>query len=345
MSNPYASKAETHFWRTAIADVEPSAVSPLPAKRFTIERDAAIATAGSCFAQNVANYLRQVEEIRFIEAEPVGPGQPLFSALYGNIYTARHLLQLTREAFGAFRPADTAWQRDDGTYIDPFRPNMFAEGFATPDLVRAARERHLAAVRRVLQECSIFVFTLGLTETWASTRDGAVFPLAPGTVTSSAEASAAFHNFTYSEVLHDMRAFLAEFRTINPISRVLLTVSPVPLTATYTDEHVLVATTHSKAILRAVCSELVSTDDRVFYFPSFEIISGHYNRGAYYGDNLRTVTGEGIAHVMRVFRQTYLDGVRDEARPVRPRVDAKTDDEDTAVCDEEEIVKSLGFGD
>jgi hypothetical protein len=189
----------------------------------------------------------------------------------------------------------------------------------------------------------VFVFTLGLTEAWLSTRDGAAFPLAPGVVTSSPAASALFHNFTYSEVLEDMRAFLAEFRIVNPDGRVLLTVSPVPLTATFTDEHVLVATTHSKAILRVVCSELAASDDRVFYFPSFEIISGHYNRGAYYGDNLRTVSAEGIRHVMRVFRATYLDDVATTAASPRSRA-PQSDDEDTAICDEDEIVKSIGFG-
>ncbi|HEX2898601.1 MAG TPA: GSCFA domain-containing protein, partial [Bacteroidia bacterium] len=37
------------------------------------------------------------------------------------------------------------------------------------------------------------------------------------------------------------------------------------------------------------------------YFPSYEIITGSFNRGRYYSDDLRNVTEEGVAHVMRLF--------------------------------------------
>ncbi len=39
---------------------------------------------------------------------------------------------------------------------------------------------HLAAVRRMFEESHLFIFTVGLTEIWESTVDGAVFPVAPG---------------------------------------------------------------------------------------------------------------------------------------------------------------------
>ena len=52
---------------------------------------------------------------------------------------------------------------------------------AIDDLL-ADRDHHLAMVRQMFEECDVFVFTLGLTEGWASSVDGAVYPLAPGTV-------------------------------------------------------------------------------------------------------------------------------------------------------------------
>ena len=55
--------------------------------------------------------------------------------------------------------------------------------------------------------------------------------------------------------------------------RVVLTVSPVPLTATASDRHVLVANTYSKAVLRAVAEELYLESPYIDYVPSFELVT------------------------------------------------------------------------
>ena len=54
----------------------------------------------------------------------------------------------------------------------------------------------------------------------------------------------------------DMHAFWDRLLSVNPRARLLLTVSPVPLAATATPNHVLVASIHSKSVLRAVAGEL-----------------------------------------------------------------------------------------
>jgi hypothetical protein len=333
--NPYRNRPPAHFWKTGVAALEPRSVIPIRAKRFAIADGAPIATAGSCFAQEVGRYLATMPGIDFLRAEPAAPDQPLFSALYGNVYTARQLVQLFDRAFDRFTPADIAWRRDDGRYVDPFRPYMFRAGFATADDVAIARAAHLEAVRRVFTDCSVFVFTLGLTEGWRAKADGTVFPIAPGVVSAEVDpADYEFHNFTYAEVLADLHGFVTRLRTVNPDVRVILTVSPVPLTATYTDEHILVANTHSKAILRTACGEMDAEVDGVYYFPSYEIIAGAFNKGCYYDANLRTVTRDGVDHVMAVFRQTYRDApVPAAANPFA----------DAPICDEDEIVRSIGF--
>ena len=45
-------------------------------------------------------------------------------------------------------------------------------------------------VREVFETCDVFVFTLGLTEGWVSTLDGAVYPLAPGVAGIGPQADA-----------------------------------------------------------------------------------------------------------------------------------------------------------
>jgi hypothetical protein len=348
MPNPYADKGPNQFWRSAVAELPPRQVRPTPARRFAVPGGARIATAGSCFAQEVGKALLKLPEVEFFQTERNVADQPMFSALYGNIYTARQLRQLYFESLGLTQPIHIAWQRDDGRWVDAMRPAMFREGFDSPADVAAERDRHLSSVRRLFTECAVFIFTLGLTEAWVSSSGDTVFPIAPGVVAEDVSSGTyRFHNFTYDEVLEDVGVFIDQLLLINPNVRCILTVSPVPLVATFTDEHVLVATTHSKSILRAVCSAAEARWANVFYFPSYEIISGHYNSGAYYNANKRTIAPAGVEHVMEVFRSTYFpepsaDHDREPARE-RSLLDEAFEASGEIICDEELVVTRIGF--
>jgi GSCFA family len=348
MANPYETKGSAQFWRPAVAEPPYRAVRPIPAKRFSIADGTRIGTAGSCFAQEVAKVLVNLPNVEFLQTERNAADQPMFSALYGNIYTVRQLRQIFYEAFGLTPQLDIAWQRDDGRWVDAHRPAMFAAGFDSPAAVATERSKHLAAVKRLFTECSIFVFTLGLTEAWTSASGETVFPIAPGIVAEDVSGGDyKFHNFTYDEILQDLGDFIVQLRAVNPKARCILTVSPVPLVATYTNEHVLVATMHSKSILRAVCAAAEARWGHVFYFPSYEIISGHYNGGAYYDRNKRTIAPDGVEHVMSVFQETYFGARPAESKQEPPERQSMLDEAFEAggkvICDEELIVKSVGF--
>jgi hypothetical protein len=102
--------------------------------------------------------------------------QVSFPARFGNLYTARQLLQLFDRAYGLFRPRDRWWKGRGGGVIDPFRSRIQAGGFDSVEALEADRVRHLAAVRKMFEACDVLVFTFGLTEYWAAAGDGAVFP-------------------------------------------------------------------------------------------------------------------------------------------------------------------------
>jgi hypothetical protein len=255
------------------------------------------------------------------EAAPPGDPHPetygVFSARFGNIYTVRQLLQLFTRAYALFHPQDDAWLRPDGHLVDPFRPQITPAGFASEAELQADRRRHLACVRAMFEDCDVFIFTLGLTEHWMSARDGAVFPLAPGVVGGEPGPDYAFGNFKVAEIVTDFRDFLRRLRVVNPMVRVIITVSPVPLIATYTPGHVLAANTYSKSALRAAAQEIAEAEEDLFYFPSFEMITGPHAGARYFADDLRSVTAEGVAYVMETFsRHVLADG---EAAPRRPR--------------------------
>lgn len=311
-SNPYSRLAPTAFWREAVVKPDAAQMAPVTTFPFRVRTQDKVATAGSCFAQHIARHLSgsgfnyYVPEI----AHPIMPAElaqrfnyGVFSARYGNLYTSRQLLQLFQRAQGEFDPQDRFWRSSDGTgFVDPYRPAIQPVPFTSVRALEEDRRRHLAAVDTMMRGLDVFVFTLGLTECWINKSDGAAYPLCPGTSGGSFDPDLhAFVNLRVEEVRDDLIAAFAILRRVNPGARIILTVSPVPLKATASDDHVLSATTYSKSVLRAAAGEVSKMLDNVAYFPSYEIITGSYARGKYFSANLRDVEPEGVAHVMRVF--------------------------------------------
>jgi hypothetical protein len=312
VSHPYNSAPEHTSWRRAVAGPEPHAVDPVVKLDIKIDPTTKVATAGSCFAQHIARYLKN-NGFNYYVAEAGHPVLPesvrlannygMFSARYGNIYTARQLLQLFQRAYGLFSPAEDCWKQKADVFLDPFRPTAQPGGFISEVEMRLDREQHLASVRSMFENLDVFIFTLGLTECWVSRADGAVFPICPGVEGGEFNKSRhLFVNETVGDVVDEMSSFLMHLARVNPRAQVILTVSPVPLAATARrDQHVLTATTYSKSVLRVAAETLVSQFQHVHYFPSYEIITGPFSRGAYFAEDLRNVLEDGVSHVMGLF--------------------------------------------
>jgi GSCFA family len=323
MRSPYSDRPKRSFWRTGVAERHPLELGDVYLKKFAIGPEDRIAVAGSCFAQHVMARLRS-EGYQVVDAEPapygVGHsvatayGFELYSARYGNIYTPRQLLQLVQESRGRRSPADPVWEKD-GRYFDALRPSIEPRGLPTRDLVLAHRREHLKRVGWALKEATILIFTLGLTEAWAHRRDGTVYPTAPGTIAGTYDENIyEFKNFSHDEVVQDLIAVRKIFLGWNPTGRIILTVSPVPLAATASGEHVLSATMYSKSVLRAAAGYMAAQHADVDYFPAYEIVAGAQSRGIFYDRDLRRVSAAGVDAVMRVFfaQHGLADGGRAE---------------------------------
>ena len=107
----------------------------------------------------------------------------------------------------------------------------------------------------------------------------------------------------------------------------LLTVSPVPMTATANDEHVLVASTHTKSVLRAVAGELAREEPAIDYFPSYEIITAPPFRASHFQPNMREVAPAGVEFVMSRF-------LGEAVQPPPPGADGATDADAEPDCDD-----------
>jgi hypothetical protein len=147
-----------------------------------------------------------------------------------------------------------------------------------------------------------------------------------------------FVNFETHDIVKDIEVFLSRLETVNPSCKVILTVSPVPLVATYENRHVLTSTTYSKSALRSAADYIVRRYPQCEYFPSYEIITGNYIRSAYYEPDLRSVRDEGVAHVMRLFMEHYSSELDVRARPEVDKVlVSEAAMNNSIVCDEEAL--------
>ncbi|MDE1147176.1 MAG: GSCFA domain-containing protein [Azospirillaceae bacterium] len=349
-TNPYDRLPVTAFWRPAVAQAHFADVGPLWRPKTLLTADQRVATFGSCFAQHIGRALRK-RGFQWLNTEPAPVtlsaesrkkyNYDVFTCRTGNIYTPSLLLQWTRWALRDERVPAEVWERG-GRVHDPFRPAVEPGGFDTAEEMMRLRGLTIRAFGEAIRSADCFVFTLGLTESWWNADGGYEYPACPGTIAGDFDAAAhAFRNLSFNEIRDALTGAFDLMRAANPNIRFILTVSPVPLVATNSGSHVLVATMESKSILRAVAGEMARQHPDVDYFPSYEIINSPAARGAFFEPNLRSVSAMGVDCVMgHFFRDPAASGPSADAR-VEPAAAADLTPTPSDVACEEELLEAF----
>lgn len=359
MKNPYQTCGPEAFWKHAVAAVSPFEMGGMWKPKYPVTQDMKIVTAGSCFAQHIGQALA-ARGYSWLDAEPAPAfmreetarefNYGIFSFRTGNIYTTRMLRQWLEQAHGRAEPMWEYWEDAEGRVYDPMRPGIEPDGFASVAEFRQARNVTYAALRRAVQEAGVFIFTLGLTESWANAETGQEYASCPGTAAGTYDPDRhVFVNHRVDAIQADLAAVLALLHEENPALKVLLTVSPVPLTATASGQHVLTATSYSKSVLRTVAGMAMQDHEWVDYFPSFEIINAAPFRGMFFHPNQRNVTRHGVDFVMKNFfaDQQAAFGPQVTRKPkarkaARKAAAGKTTRRPTVVKCEEDMLDAFG---
>ena len=338
--NPYEMLPSQCFWKSGVVDEDPFIIKSIYTKKFNIDKSTCVASAGSCFAQHISKYLL-LNGFNVIDKEKAPEGFPeslkssygynMFSARFGNIYSVKQLLQLAKEVAGLLEPKDFIWMKGNKFY-DAFRPSIEPNGFSSESEVIKHRKFHLLKVRAMFEEMDVLIFTMGLTQTWSNKHNQLVYPSAPGTIAGEFNPlEYELVNAEYNEILADFNEFiqiLSELRTRSEQCKFILTISPVPLTATGINEHVLLSSIYSKSVLRAVAGKL-SQSHNIDYFPSYEIVNNPKLKSSAFEENLRTVKKSTVNNVMKHFfaehkpihEDTYSDRLKKNIE-----IDAQCDD-------------------
>lgn len=283
-----------------------------------VGKNTPIGSAGSCFAYEIArtlqqwnfNYLvaeKEHDGSNGVVVDAYDPSVPFvrFNATWGLIFSTPSLRQLAQRAFGQRCPprivVKETTRAGKDFYTDPFREGV---AFESPEAYEADYDIHTQACRKVFEEVEVFIVTLGLNECWALKSDGSVLSNLPrrGEIYSLVRP----RQLTVSENVQELQSFLNLVRRYNPGFKLIVSLSPVPLMATFRkDQNVITANTHSKAVLHVAANEFVSQNEGVFYFPSYEYVM-HCAPNAWKPDE-RHVTKDTVASIMQMFKRTFVE--------------------------------------
>lgn len=282
---------------------EPVAVGHQP--KFAIDPGSRFFCLGSCFARNIEEHLiyRGVEVLskRVISPKSEWPAR---ANGFLNKFTTDSMLQELR--WLQEPPADPAARLLETG--QGWRDMHLSPGMGTATLERALERRAWLAAEYFprLAQADVVVMTLGLNEVWRDHQVGERLNAAPGLWEIkrnpgrfALEITGVDENVAALEEIH------ARLKALNPAMKMVVTVSPVPMGATFSGRDVMVANMLSKSTLRAAADAFQLNHDDVDYFPSYEIVS-LTPRAFAYGPDCLHVSDRIVGHIMGTFLGLYM---------------------------------------
>ena len=248
-----------------------------------IDRGTHITAFGSCFAGHVAAYLNQ-RNYNVLTKSDANAYVVVMAEGIVNTYAMRQQFDW---AFRGIKPEIELWH------------GWKAETFGYDEDVRQA-------TLRLFDQTDVFVLTLGLSEIWYDEPTGEVFWRAiPADVYDPGRHR--FRLATVSESKSNIRAIYDMIREFRPQAKIVLTLSPVPLVATFRPISCITANSVSKAILRAAIDEVyreVGPEGVLHYWPSYEIVQEAFGPGRFKPDR-RHIRQPVLDYVMALFETYY----------------------------------------
>lgn len=289
---------------------------PLVIPKFKLHLRDRVFTIGSCFARHVESFLEKYG-YRFPTRDPsLYLPQDECTSMNGffNKFTTHSMLNELSWAFGASQFSDAGYFQDgSGRWYDGQLP----ANFASKERAIEVRDRVIRVTREVAQS-DVLILTLGLVEAWHDAESGHYLNTAP-----PASAIKAFpgrfsvHILDYSENMACMEHLYEIVKAANPSLKIIVTVSPVPLSTTFSGQDISVANMYSKSTLRAVAGDFTHRHADVQYFPSYEAVIESDGLYAWTEDAVH-VRGDMVACVITHFLRNYLQET--EAAGIDPSI-------------------------
>jgi hypothetical protein len=266
---------------------------------FRLSRSTPVASMGSCFAREIKirlvrggfHYV-QTENNHFAEHASCG-----WERVYSVANAAEILGYTASQDFDPTR----VYEHDDRSWDLLRNKVVYADRAEAEVDVR----RHIVASREAIEKCELFILTVGQNEVWKDIESGRFFARRPPS-TLLDTANIELEQLSLEKNLDLLRLFYRRFRTINRDAKLVVTLSPVPSTATFFDANVVVRSSLNKAIIRVAIDGFLREHPEVSYFPSYEIVQT-WRGNAFEPDN-RHVRPNVVDAIMKSFFALYCEG-------------------------------------
>jgi hypothetical protein len=273
--------------------------------KFTLSRNDQFFCIGSCFARNVEEHLIytrcSVLSKRIMCPAHEWSGRP--NGLV-NKFTTHSMLN---EVDWALRPPKITQALFEQTAQGWFDLQL-SPGVRPVSLDRAIERRAYLTNEyfRRLADTSVVIVTLGLNEVWYDSWSRRYLNAGPSLYAARRQAKR--YRVEFADVDSTVRA-LEHMRKrllrLNPNMKLIVTVSPVPMSETFSGKDVGIANILSKATLRVAAESFSSRHAAVEYFPAFEMITLAPRQLAYAPDCLH-VNDKAVAIIMQRFAKSFF---------------------------------------
>lgn len=290
--------------------------TPTIVPKFRILPEHRVFCIGSCFAREVESALARLnfDVCSIVRDLPRTERRQRSDPGMSNKYTIASMLNELRWALDPARPYshDLALiENAQGLFEDyHLKGNFYADDLQPAREFREAFNRQFRQVR----EADLIVMTLGLSEAWYDRETELVLNIAPNrSLVDKYPGRFELHVLGFEESLERLEAIYTLLTRFGKAGhQILLTVSPVPLHATFRNQDILVANTYSKAVLRAVAEHFQLGKDNVCYFPSFEFATLSHPNLVWGKRDLRHVDRNFVEHIMSAVIGSMMEPSRQQ---------------------------------
>jgi GSCFA family len=293
-------------WNNIVKRFDSDLMSVIPAPKLKLSASDRFFCIGSCFVRNIELELIY-RDISVLSKRIICPKEEFGHRPTGMVtkYTTASMLNELKWAVSPPRPQDVLVETNGG-WIDFQLHTVFPVSIERGiERRRYLMEDYFARLR----QADVLIITLGYVETWLDTATGFYLNMAPSPIEVrkhpgrfQLERTDAATNLKH---LIQIREALSD---LSPECQIVITVSPVPMNATFWGEDVLVANSYSKATLRTAAQAFADAFSNVEYFPSYELVILSRRQAAFKDDCVH-VTDACVERVIDAFISSHLGDV------------------------------------
>jgi hypothetical protein len=257
-------------WTPKVADITP---------------DTKITAFGSCFAANISNWLAARNYNILTKSE----GSNAYVVTCGEGMVNSFVIRQQFEwAFEGKKFEESLWH------------GYSAEEFGYDEDIRRQ-------TLEIFEKTDLFILTFGLSEVWYDEKTGGVFWRSIPQDKYDPER----HKFRVTSVEENkdnIRAIYDIIRKHRPDAKIITTLSPVPLIATFRPHSCISANSVSKAVLRVALDELMrelGDEGYLYYWPSYEIVTDVFHSP--FKQDRRHLPKAVLDFIMMLFEQAWCE--------------------------------------